>query len=349
VPAAPEWCSHARGSDDRHIDAVRTGKVRLCSSTALVYFAPIVSASTVTLSGDHPEKEERRAAAEQSVGARTGYVAERRGLAAERDARRYELARAVAPEIEIAHDRGFARVEPGRLPLADGVVRDANATIDSIGHELMLEKAGRKAKPHLVGHFIDRTDLDLDSPYLRFALSDEVLDTVTAYFGVVPVLYDFDVWYTVPWDAVPKASQMWHLDHDDVTQVKVWVYVGDIGPETGPTTVLDARRSTELVEKIGYDMGEAYRIPDEDLAAYEASGEIEQLTGAEGTVYFIDTSRCFHMGGRVDPGATPRRTCYFQFVTPYSFNFGDHRDEAQFRDLADRTTDERVRLVLGAR
>lgn len=307
-----------------------------------------MSDSSVTLSGGRPERKERRAAAEQSVGARSAYVAARRTLAGERDARRFELARVVEPVIEIARERGFARVEAGQLTLADEVSRQANATIEAIGHESLLERGGRKSKPYLVSQLVDPADIDLDSPYLRFALSDEILDAVSAYLGLVPVLYDFDIWYTVPWDDAPKGSQEWHLDHDDLTQMKVWVYCGDTGPETGPMTVLDAQRSAELATEIDYDMGEAYRIPDEDLAAYDASGEIEQLTGATGTVYFVDTSRCFHMGGRLAPGAAPRRTCHFQFVTPYSFNFGDHRDEAQFRHLADGADSERARLVLGA-
>jgi hypothetical protein len=307
-----------------------------------------VSVSAVILSGDRPESKERRAAAEQSISARSAYVAARRRLAADRDVRRYELAETLEPTIEIAHERGFARVEAGQLMLADEVVCAANALIDSTDQEI-LEKGGRKAKPYLVNNLVDRNEIGLDSPYLRFALSDEVLDAVTAYLGVVPVLYDFDVWYTLPWDAPLKGSQKWHLDHDDLTQVKVWVYCDDIGLETGPMTVLDAQRSIKLATEIGYDMGEAYRIPDGDVAAYEASGEIEQLTGRRGTVYFVDTSRCFHMGGRLDPAATPRRTCHFQFVTPCSFNFGDHRDEALFRALAGRTDSERVRLVLGAK
>jgi len=307
-----------------------------------------VSGSTIPLSGDRPEKKERRGAAEQSIDARSRYVAARRELATERDARRFELATTVEPGIEISHERGFALVEAGQLTLADEVARVANAAIDSIGHEELLGRAGRKSKPYLVGHIVDHADIGLDSPYLRFALSDEVLDAVTAYLGLVPVLYDVDVWYTLPWDDPPKGSQEWHLDHDDVTQVKVWVYCGEIGPEAGPMTVLDAQRSAALAEKIGYDMGEAYRIPDEDLTAYEALGEVEQLRGPEGTVYFVDTSRCFHMGGRLAPGATPRRTCHFQFVTPYSFNFGDHRHEALFRDLARGTDSERAQLVLGA-
>jgi hypothetical protein len=313
----------------------------------LVYFAPIVSASAVTLSGDRPEKKERRAAAEQSISARSAYVASRRGLAVERDARRYELAETIDPTIEIARERGFARVEAGRLTLANEVVREANTLIDSISPDV-LDKGGRKAKPYLVNNLVDFNEIGLDSPYLRFALNDEVLDAVTAYLGVVPVLYDFDVWYTLPWDAPLKGSQKWHLDHDDLTQIKVWVYCDDIGSETGPMTVLDAQRSVKLASEIGYDMGEVYRVPDEDVAAYRALGEIEQLTGDKGTVFFVDTSRCFHMGGRVDTDAKPRRTCHFQFVTPYSFNFGDHRDEAQFRHLADGTNNERVRLVLGA-
>jgi hypothetical protein len=238
-------------------------------------------------------------------------------------------------------------VSPGELPLADEVIREANALIDSIGHEALVEDAGRKSKPYLVGGMVDRKSVGLDSPYLRFALSEEVLDSVAAYLGVVPVLFDFDVWYTLPSEHELKGSQKWHLDHDDLTQVKVWVYCSDVEPETGPLTALDAGRSTQLAEKVGYDMGEAYRVPDEDVAAYEVAGEIEQLTGPKGTVYFVDTSRCFHMGGRLDTGATPRRTTHFQYVTPYSFTFGDHRDEARFRHLADEGDDELTRLVLG--
>lgn len=306
-----------------------------------------MSASSVTLSGDRPEKEERRAAARQSIGARSAYVADRRSIAAERDARRFELAAGVVGEIRIPPERGFAKVAPGELPLADGVAREANALIDSIGHDALVEEAGRKSKPYLVGGFVDRKNVQLDSPYLRFALSDEILDAVTAYLGVVPVLFDFDVWYTLPGDEPPKGSQKWHLDHDDLTQVKVWVYCGDVGAETGPMTALDAGLSVQLADEVGYDMGEAYRIPDEEVDAFEASGQIEQFTGPQGTVYFVDTSRCFHMGGRLEPGATPRRTCHFQFVTPYSFNFGDFREEAKFRHLAADTDDERARLVLG--
>ena len=67
-----------------------------------------------------------------------------------------------------------------------------------------------------------------------------------------------------------------------------------------------------------------------------------------GTVDFIDTCRCFHMGSRTAPGADPRRIFYCAYVTPYSFNFADHRDEAPFRRLASEAGTELERLVLGA-
>ena len=41
-----------------------------------------------------------------------------------------------------------------------------------------------------------------------------MLDAVTAYLGLVSLLNDNDVWYTLPWDDPPRASQEWHLDHD---------------------------------------------------------------------------------------------------------------------------------------
>jgi hypothetical protein len=307
-----------------------------------------VSRSPVILSGEAPEKKERRKAAKRSVAQRSRYVADRKAISAERDAQRVELARTASPAIRIPQERGYLRVEPGTLPLADEVIRAANQTIDSVGHDGLLEARSRRSKPYLVDRFIGFESIPLDSPYFRFALSDEVFDAVSAYLGVVPVLYDFDVWYTIPSDEGPRGSQKWHLDHDDASQMKVWLYCSDLGPDSGPLTVLDAEQTSRLADEIGYDMGEEYRIPDEKLAAYEQAGTMTALTGEAGTVYFTDTSRCFHMGGRLAPGATPRRTAHFQFVTPYSFTFGDHRQEARFRHLADDAPDERTRMVLGA-
>ena len=72
------------------------------------------------------------------------------------------------------------------------------------------------------------------------------------------------------------------------------------------------------------------------------------LSGPAGTVDFVDTSRCFHFGSRVDADGRPRRIAVFQYLTPYSFKFADHRNQAGFRHLATAGSTPLERLVLGA-
>ena len=238
---------------------------------------------------------------------------------------------------------------PGTLAGADEVAEAANALIDAIGHDRLMEvEATKKTKPYLASGFLEKKKLGLDSPYLRFALNECVLRAVTAYLGMVPVLNQLDVWYSVPQVDALVGSQLWHLDHDDTMQVKVWVHCSDIGPESGPLTALDATHSAELAKRIGYDMGTGYRVPDKQLAHYAASDAIVAFEGPRGTVDFVDTSSCFHFGSRLAPGAPPRRTTHFMYVTPYSFNYVDHREQARFRKLAPEAESELQRLVLGA-
>ena len=235
------------------------------------------------LSGDEPDKTDYRAASRQSLALRADYIAARRESAAERDAQRFALAAEIEGWTAIPPERGFVVVAPGQLPPADGVAAAANELIDSIGHDRLLDvSATKRTKPYLASGFLDKSRLDLDSPYLRFALSDEVVTTVTAYLGVVPVLKRIDIMYSVAQNNKPKASQLWHLDHDDIRQVKVWVHCSDIGPESGPLTVLDAAHSAELAERIDYDMGAGYRVPDGQLAEYTAAGAVCPSPGLTG-------------------------------------------------------------------
>jgi hypothetical protein len=307
--------------------------------------------ATVTPSSESPPAEERKAARRQSLPARAAYVAARRELARERDARRFELAEEMAarqPRIDIPREQGFVAPPPGDVAGPDEIVAEVNALIDSIGHEQLLARyALDRKKPYLANMFLGLGELTLDSPYLRFALGEELLHTVTAYLGVIPVLHFIDAWYSMAQDEGLMGSQLWHMDHDDVTLVKVWVHCSDIGPESGPLTALAATESAELADRIAYDMGTGYRVPDEELRDYAERGALVAFEGPAGTVDFVDTCRCFHMGSRLAPGTAPRRTFYCSYVTPYAFNFADHRDEAPFRGLAADAGTELERLVLG--
>jgi hypothetical protein len=291
------------------------------------------------------ETARRKATREGTIAEREAFTRGRRTDNAARDADRLRLAAELGESsgLAIEQDQGFLTVPPGTLdPEVDAIVRHAGALIDSIGHDALLASGAKGG--FIARGFLPEEALALGSPYLDFALSERVVGPVAAYLGVVPVLTDVDVWYSAHHPKAPKSSQLWHLDHADTAQIKVWVHVDGIDEPSGPLTVLDAAASGELAEANDYDFGDSYRLADDAVPLEQCVA----LVGPAGTVDFVDTSRCFHFGSRVAADGRPRRIAVFQYLTPYSFKFVDHRRQARFRELAPAASTPLERLVLGA-
>jgi hypothetical protein len=275
---------------------------------------------------------------------RLAIVEASRAEARERDAARYELGH----RLSIKEARGFAVAPPGSIEAAGPVIEAANTLIDSIGIDSLVTQ-GQAKGGFIAQGFLPEDAFELDSPYMRFALSDEVVQPVTDYLGIVPILNSIDVWYSFHGGGEAKSSQLWHLDRADVKQVKVWIHASDIDAPSGPLTVLDAAASEDLADRVSYDFYSSYRISDEQVREAAGDSGLVSFSGPTGTVDFVDTSRCFHFGSRVQKGAPARRIFVAQYLTPYAFKLGpDHREKAQFRHLADDTTGQRERLLLGA-
>jgi hypothetical protein len=296
-------------------------------------------------------EEEREEARAGTVPERLAYVAARRERASARDGARFRLAEELRGPTKavMRREQGYAVVPPGTLPGVDAVVDAANELIDSIGHEDLM--SGKRASTK--GGFVARKllspeTLTLDSPYLRLALDEALVAPVAEYLGLVPLLHQVDVWYSAHASSQPKASQKWHMDHDDTTQVRVWIHCNDVGPESGPLTVVDATTSARVAEQLGYSIGGSYRIPAERIAELVPQEQVSTLSGPRGTTVLLDACRCFHYGSRVGEGAPPRRMVLIDYMTPYSFNYGDHCAEAPYRHLAGAGASELQTLVLGA-
>jgi hypothetical protein len=269
----------------------------------------------------------------------------------ERDEKRIRAARELAArtELSIPPEEGFLVVPPEAVPEAAPVVAAANELIDSLGHDRLIRKYNKRNDTMARG-FLRADARDPDSPYMQFALSESVIAPAAAYLGLVPILFSIDVWYSPPAsESGFRNAQLWHADGDDTSQVKVWIHLNDIGPESGPLTILPAKRTHAFADEIGYDTSVEYRIPDEKVGSLVSNAEIVQLAGPIGTVDFVDTSNCLHLGSRVEPNAPARRIFMAQYLTPYAFKFEhDHREEAPFRDLAVSGQSELESLVLGA-
>jgi hypothetical protein len=175
-----------------------------------------------------------------------------------------------------------------------------------------------------------------------------VLDAVTSYLGVVPLLSSINVYYSKAVERELISSQLLHCDGDDTRQIKVFILCTDVDEGNGPLMIMDAETSSGLRRRLHY----AYRNRVTDELARETLGglPLEPVLGVAGTTCFVDTSRCFHYGSRVESDEEARLVTIVQYLTPYSFMLPrDYRAGARYRGLADDSSTRREQLVLGAR
>jgi hypothetical protein len=172
-------------------------------------------------------------------------------------------------------------------------------------------------------HLLKDEDLRRNPDLVEFALSDRMLGPVTQYLGMVPYLTRVDLVYSVSRGTDEKIeSQLFHLDHEGLRQVKYFIYVYDVNEPEGPFTFLPADTSFRVVNDVrawrkqhrgGRDV-ESRRYLDDEIAAVNAAQDIVTVKGPTGSGVAVDTSRCLHLGSRVSPGAF-RLVLYLQYCS----------------------------------
>lgn len=254
----------------------------------------------------------------ETPSARAAYAGAVKPLLWYKRQKRAELARQlpkVAPDRRVSRDQGY-RVMPAqpRLTHLDALLAKAD--------EFRAREHGRTekgTKAHLE-QLVSDMDVARSREILDFALDPEVLAVANDYLGELPVLTNVLLWHSRPTDGQWDNSQLFHLDHDDTTQMKIFVFCSDVRAEHGPLTVVPRYKSRVVAERIGYTWAEGRgKVTDEEVRAHLAEGDERPLTGPRGTVAFADTSGCFHYGSRVQK--EDRHVFMFQYMTLSNFLF----------------------------
>ena len=271
------------------------------------------------------------------------YVGARRLAGYVRDHRRRAAVRSLPASDRIPPRAGFLVRAAGSMAGVDALVREAQGALAAYDH---LNPPDGKVKKRFLVNVLDRAKVTPQSAILQFALSPDVLAIVSDYLGMAPILTSIGVYHSDTVDGVPTSSQLYHCDADDTTQVKVFVYCSDVDERCGPLTVVDAATTAEVQARTGYQYGK--RFSDEHVRAHATALAEHAIVGGTGTVALVDTSRCFHYGSRVAPGAAPRLAAIIQYSTPYSFMLPTPYPEAlPFRRLIEPSMSDVQRLVLG--
>jgi hypothetical protein len=171
------------------------------------------------------------------------------------------------------------------------------------------------------------TELDLSSPYIRLALEPRVVALANAYLGLRSYLRALDVWRNLPTDAPPKLSQLWHRDYDDFVNLKLFVYLSEVGPSSGPFVFAPGTQpgGPRKIE-------EWHALSDEGMEEVIPRSDWLVCTGKPGTVVLADTCG-YHKGGKPTEGDRLLWTAQFTSVAPnYTRDFVLSGDQSGLTD-----------------
>jgi hypothetical protein len=215
----------------------------------------------------------------------------------------------------------FARIDPARgySLQSDGAVLGKTSAACAEAARIVersdiVALRQRSRKPYLV-KVLSPEARSAQSEIVKLAFDPDFLRVVAEYLRCVPTLTYIDIWYS-PNDGGPHldGSQLFHLDHEDLTQLKCFVYIDGVDEQQGPLRVVSAVDSERVVRRLNYrTTAEEKRVPDDEFK----NESIFVATAPRGSVLFADTSRCFHAGSR--GGGKARLAIVYQYLTPYAF------------------------------
>jgi hypothetical protein len=239
---------------------------------------------------------------------------------------RKRVAQALDPaqvRFHIPREKGYIRFPENAFDEVDeilGFVRELVRKFETEGGgdaNWRKGDSGKVLKEHL-NTTLFRAHLDQltpNSPFLKFAIHEDLLEAVSDYLGEVPRLNFIEVWYSRATNGQIKSSQLHHLDAEYPTQAKVFIYASDVLEDgDGALSFYDSATSQRMAREIGYKGGG--RVTDDTLAALERGSELVRLKGKVGDVAMIDTGMNFHFGSRIRNKDKPRITVAFHYL-PY--------------------------------
>lgn len=186
-----------------------------------------------------------------------------------------------------------------------------------------------------------------ESACVALAMSPRILGPVTQYFGALPILFSLGLTRAQATSMIESSSHLFHLDPEDVTQIKAFVHLGEVEPDRAFYAL-----PADLTEKVvatmpNYGVG---RLSDEAVAAVVGPNAAFCGAGSAGQVIFCDTTRCLHYGGR--PGRLVRDTLVLHYALPTSTWFpicGENAPRRNLMPLLRPTGDETWDALIGER
>lgn len=193
---------------------------------------------------------------------------------------------------------GSEQIEVEQL-LRDGFVvlpgLISSQQIDDIKSYLQDKLCYDRNKPHLTArfqpaqapastHVAAYSDADVvNCPHVMEIANDKrVIELVESYLKCRPTISNLSIWWSMKTDESPEEAENFHRDIDDWRQLKLFIYLTDVGDEYGPHVFV---RESHRISK-ALDIG---RYSDEKVVSDFGADRIVTFTGPQGTCFLENT------------------------------------------------------------
>lgn len=145
---------------------------------------------------------------------------------------------------------------------------------------LPLEEGGRHPDAHIAHH----AAIDvLKAPYLLALANDSrILDIVSQFLGCKPTIGYLAAWWSYATGKGAQQAEFFHRDVDDWRFVKLFIYLTDVGLESGPHVYVKSSSGADMLKEIR-------RFSDEEVVAAFGDDNVLRLTAASGHGFLEDT------------------------------------------------------------
>jgi hypothetical protein len=153
-----------------------------------------------------------------------------------------------------------------------------------------------RANPKAVRYAIQPGTL-VNQPAVQKLISDKSLIWLAqTYLGAKPVLDHMVMWWITNINETPDsdAAQLYHFDMDKVKFLKFFLYLTDVGADSGPHCYIKGSQKSGGIPASLLDRGYA-RILDEEVEQFYRPEDMVEVGGLKGTIFAEDT-RGLHKG-----------------------------------------------------
>jgi len=132
-----------------------------------------------------------------------------------------------------------------------------------------------------------------------FCTDPRILSMIMDYLGELPIVQDIGLYWSST-NSSRDSSQQFHLDKAYDKQVKFSINIWPTNIENGPLSFLPADISKNFCEVSGQKW--ATKLSDDEIYNICPKSALVEVLGEPGSGMAVDTSRCFHFGGRAFNG-----------------------------------------------